>query len=161
MQWVVESRLCSGGGPDGVSVPVPALGDTPLRVSAPRVRKHLPTLCVWSLAYMALIGVGVRAGLQPILVFPMFFLLTLPPLVFCMRASRKVMNRTRLAFPEQWAALNRGMRLELRCFLFDERTFGDETIAAWKGELQWWMRAGTLALVLFLPTMLLIEKLSK
>lgn len=110
---------------------------------------------------MALIGVGARAGLQPILVFPMLLLLTLPPLAFCMRASRRVMNRTRLAFPEQWAALNRGMRLELRGFLFDERTFGDETIAAWKRELQWWMRVGVIGILLFPLTLLLFQLLSK
>ena len=125
------------------------------------MRKYLPALSVWSLACLALLAVGARAGLQPMVVFPSFLLLELPPLFFCMRATRKVMNRTRLGFPEQWTSLNRGMKLELRCFLFDERTFGDETIAAGKQELRWWMRAGMIGLLLFPPTLWLVQNLSK
>jgi hypothetical protein len=78
-----------------------------------------------------------------------------------MRAARKVMNRTRHAFPEQWTAMNRGMKQELRGFLFDERTFGDETIAAWKRELRSWTRAGLIAIVLFPLTLLFVERISR
>ena len=88
---------------------------------------------------MALVGVGAWHGIQTV-VFPALVLLFAPPFFFCMRATRRIMKRIRLAFPDQWATLNRGM--DLRLFFFDERTFGDETIAAWKQELRWWMRAG-------------------
>ena len=126
------------------------------------MRKHLPALSLWSLAYVALVAFGARRGIRPEVVFPALLLLSLPPLFFCMRASRRVMKRTRHAFPDQWAALNRDwMKLDLRSFLFDERTFGDETIAVWKRELRWWARAGMLALVLFVPTLLLVERLSR
>ena len=122
------------------------------------MRKRLPILSVWSLAYAVFIAIGARQGLQHV-VLPALLLLSLPPLFFCMRAIRRIMNRIRVAFPEQWTVLNRGM--ELRLFFFDDRTFGDETIAAWKHELRWWMRTGLIGIVLFLPTLLLIEKLSK
>jgi hypothetical protein len=120
--------------------------------------KRLPILSAWGLAYVALVAVGARHGLQSV-VLPVLLLLFLPPFFLCMRATRRIINRARVAFPERWAELNRGM--ELRLFFFDERTFGDETIAAWKQELRWWMRAGIFGIVLFLPTLLLIEKLSK
>ena len=125
------------------------------------MRKRLPYISVWGLAYLVLIAVGARTGL-PTAIFPTLLLLAVPPLFFHLRACRKVMNRLRLAFPDQWAALNRyWMKLELRYFLFDERTFGDEMIAAWKRELRWWMFAGIIAIALFLPTLFLIERLSK
>jgi hypothetical protein len=123
--------------------------------------KRLSSVAIWALAYLLLLGVGTRTGL-PMVIVPTLLVLTLPPLFFCIRASRRVMRRTSVAFPDQWTALNLDpMKLELRCFLFDERTFGDEAIAAWKHELRWWTRAGIVAIVLFLPTMLFVEKLSK
>ena len=122
------------------------------------MRKRLPILSVWGLAYAVLVGVGARYGLER-LVLPTLLLLFLPPFFFCMRATRHLVTRVRSAFPEQWIVLSRGM--ELRLFFFDERTFGDETIGAWKQELRWWMRAGITGIVLFLPTLLLIEKISK
>jgi hypothetical protein len=122
------------------------------------MRKRLPILSLWGLAYAILIAVGAGHGLERV-VFPTLLLLFLPPFFFCMRATRNVMNRVRSAFPEHWTLLNRGT--ELRLFFFDERTFGDETIAAWKQELRWWMRAGIIGIILFLPTLLLIERISK
>ncbi|HSU56954.1 MAG TPA: hypothetical protein VLT36_23120 [Candidatus Dormibacteraeota bacterium] len=122
------------------------------------MRKRLPILSVWVLAYAVLVVVGARYGLQR-LVLPTLVLLFAPPFFFCMRATRHVVSRVRSAFPEQWTVLNRGM--ELRLFFFDERTFGDETIAGWKQELRWWIRAGITGIVLFLPTLLLIERISK
>ena len=95
------------------------------------------------------------------LVLLIFLLLILPPFFFCMRAARKVMNQTRLAFPEQWTTLNQGMKLELRGFLFDERTFGDETIGAWKHELRWWTSAGMIGILAFPLTLLLVQSLSE
>ncbi len=124
------------------------------------MRKHLPVLVTWAVAYVALIVVGARTGTRPVII-PTFLLLGQPPFCFCMRATRKVMSRTRRAFPEQWTAMNRGMKLELRCFLYDERTFGDETIDAWKRELRWWTRAGLTAIVLFPLTLLLVERISR
>jgi hypothetical protein len=93
------------------------------------------------------------------LIFPTLFLLALPPLFFCMRATRKITKRTRVAFPEQWKTLNRGMELHL--FFYDERTFGDAMIAEWKRDLRWWMRAGMAGIALFPLTLLVIERLSK
>lgn len=118
-------------------------------------------LCIWFLAYAGLLAFGSRVGL-PKTVVPALILLFVPPFLFCMRASRRVTNRTREAFPDQWASLNRDWtRLELRYYLFDERTFGDQTIACWKRELRWWLRACIVAILLFLPTLLLIEWISK
>ncbi len=125
------------------------------------MRRYLPILSVWSLAYLVLLAIGARVGLHPMLVLLIFLLLILPPFFFCMRAARNVMNQTRLAFPEQWTTLNQGMKLELRGFLFDERTFGDETIGAWKRELRWWMGAGMIGILVFPLTLLLVQSLSR
>jgi hypothetical protein len=79
-----------------------------------------------------------------------------------MRASRKVARRTQVAFPGEWAALNQDWtKLELRYYFFDDRTFGDETIALWKQELRWWLRAGIAGIIMFLPTLLLVQELSR
>jgi hypothetical protein len=126
------------------------------------MRQHLPILFLWGLAYLALVAFGTRVGLKPVIVFLALLVLFVPPFYFCLHATRNVLHRVRLAFPEQWNTLNRDwVKLELRLFLFDDQTLGDHLIAVWKHELRWWVRVGIIALLLFLPTLLLIEKLSK
>jgi hypothetical protein len=122
------------------------------------MRKRILILSAWGVAYALLVSVSAQHSLQTA-VLPALFLLFVPQFFFCLRATRRIIHLIRTVYPEHWTALSRGM--ELRLFLFDERTLGDATIAAWKQQLRWWMRAGIIGAVLFLPTLLLIEKLSK
>jgi hypothetical protein len=51
--------------------------------------------------------------------------------------------------------------MDLRYYLFDDETFGDKELLEAKTELKWWLRAGVIAIALFLPTLFVIHVASK
>jgi hypothetical protein len=120
------------------------------------MKRSVVLLC-WAGAYAALLLTGWRFGVRPMTVFIALTVLSIPPLRCALRASSAITRRTANEFPHEWQTV----KSDVRTFIYDDRTFGDTEIAAAKGELRWWTRAGVIAMVLFLPTMLLIQKLAR
>jgi hypothetical protein len=108
-------------------------------------------------AYLVLLLLGYKYGLES-LIFPTLIILVWPPVVMHVIACSKVTRRTKSNHPEEWKMVRGG--LQLKYYLFDSRDFGDEVIARAKADLRWWMRAGLVGIVLFLPTLFAIAYLA-
>jgi hypothetical protein len=115
-------------------------------------------ILVWIAAYSVLLLLGYKYGLEP-LIFPTLLILAFPPCVMHCIACYKVTRRTKLNHPEEWKVLGGG--LQLKYYLFDDRNFGDDVIARAKADLRWWLYAGGVSIVLYLPTLFTIAYLEK
>lgn len=100
------------------------------------------------------VALGLYFGLQP-LIFPVLIVLGFPPVVMHCVVCSRVMDRTRVEHPKRWRDVGRAS--QIRACLFDGQDFGDRVIAHDKRELRWWLRAGLVSIMLFLPSLFVIE----
>jgi len=116
-------------------------------------------LLLWVLGYAFLVGIGCRVEMQFAVALAALLILAALPMIMHLLACRRVMNRTRANHPEFWARIRGGS--EVRHYLFDDQTFGDPELLREKAEVKWWLRAGILGVFLFLPTLWVIDFISK
>jgi hypothetical protein len=126
------------------------------------MKRHRAITVIWLLVYLALIWTGCETGLKPLIILATILVLFVPPFVMHLLACQRVIRITRMQYPDFWAKTkSRNLGMDLRFYLFDEQTFGDTQLTVAKADLKWWLKAGILGIMLFLPTLFLINVVSK